>query len=269
MSGPIRAIMICDLNNPKSVQYTQIARQTFKATKKIEIELWQCVTPETRSKFNRLVWGGKDTRKKYAGQNRILPQAEKACLQSHLYWWFKQAHQDERFLIMEHDAYLRDATKFEALLEQIDEHMIWNCGIAAECYSINRSFARFCDYYYNVARTPISSGPLAEMFHLAQRFYKLMGQVGQPVGRTLWPAERKYTGRPNQLRSAKNPTDCLCRDNKFGLQTAPVTQCHNFDIGNTLEKTLPISQINNPDVEFLDNERFSQILESFHLEQNT
>ena len=258
------------MNNPKSMQYTEIARQTFKKTKKIEIELWQCFTPETRKASpHRLVWSGVDTRKKYLGQKRIIPQVEKACLESHMYWWFELAKAKEQVIIMEHDAYLRDASKFDALVEQIPDHMLWNCGIAAECYTLDVTFARYLSQIFLVNRTPVSSGPLAELFFYVNRFYQTMKGLGQVTPRTLWPTERRYTGKPNQIKSAVNPFDCLAKTSLAGLQSAPVTQCFNYDVGNTIQHTLPICRANNPDVEFLDNERFNQLLQDFKLEQNS
>lgn len=261
MSGPYRAVMICDLNNPKSVQYTKIARETFKKTKKIEIELWQCFVPETRRDSPyRYVWGGTDTRTKYAGQKRVIPQIEKACLESHMYWWMHMARNNEQIIIMEHDAYCRDISKFEALVDQIDDHVLWNCGIAAECYTMNSSFAKYLRKLYLEDRVSISSGPMAEMFYHINIYHDKMLALGQDIKPTLWPTERRYTKRTNQIRSARKPIDCLCKTNKFNVESAPVTQCFNISVGSTIEHPLPINLKHNPDVEFIDDERFSQLL---------
>lgn len=270
MSGPYRAVMICDLNNPKSVQYTQIARHSFRNTKKIEIELWQCFVPETRrTSPYRYVWAGTDSRSKYKNKKREIPQLEKACLESHMYWWMEIAKSNEPIIIMEHDAYCRNTSKFEALIEQIPEHMLWNCGIAAECYTMNDKLAKYLRYKYLVERNPVSSGPMAELFYHVNIFYDKMMGLGQDFPPTLWPTERRYTKKTNQLRSARNPFDCLCKTDMRHVQSAPVTQCFNYDVGNTIQHTLPISRRNNPDVEFLTNEQFGKLLQEFELEQNT
>lgn len=269
MSGPYRAVMICDFNNPVSMKYAEVARHSFSKCKKIEIELWQCFTPDTLVNLSetkmKLTWNEFDTRTKYKNVKRPIPDKEKACFASHAYWWHEIARTNERIIVLEHDAWLRNQSKFEAFLDQIPNHTLWNPGIAAECYTMSPALAKFLRKTY-MDGTVVGGGPMAELFYLNQRFYSLLMKMGQDIHYTLWPTT---FSKPLQVRSERNPTLCICKHDKRNLQSAAVTQMYNYDSGNTIEHNLPINRRNNPDVEFIDNELFDQLYESAKLEQNS
>jgi len=242
-----RAVMICDLTNSVSLQYSKIARETFQSTSKIDIELWQCFTPETRiNNPYKIKWADYDARSKYKGKHRIIPDQEKACFESHFYWWMHIAKTSEQVIIMEHDAYCRNVYKFESLVNQIPNHTLWNCGLAMECYTMLPSFARFIrTVCFNRA---VEGGPMAELWDHINCFYKTKRSKKQNIKPTLWP-----TKFYNKIRSESNPNDCICTRNNDSLQNAPVTQCYSNVLGNTIEHDTLYNPTNNPDIEFIDN----------------
>ena len=42
-----KAVMICDFNNPISMAYSEVAIKTWEPIEAVEVERWQCYTPET------------------------------------------------------------------------------------------------------------------------------------------------------------------------------------------------------------------------------
>ena len=46
--------MITDFNNPKSVAYKDVSMETWKKVSNVEVEPWQCYTPETMKESEEL-----------------------------------------------------------------------------------------------------------------------------------------------------------------------------------------------------------------------
>jgi len=239
--------MICDLSNPTSLQYSEISRKTFESTSKINIELWQCFTPETRiNSPYKIQWAEYDDRIKYKGKQRTIPDQEKACFESHFYWWMHIAETEEQVIIMEHDAFCKNVSKFESLVDQIPNHTLWNCGIGMECYTMLPSFAKFIRTVF--LNTTAAVGPMAELWDNINSFYDMKKHLNQDIKPTLWPTH----WRNNKIRSALNPMDCLSIENSNYIQNAPVTQCYNNTLGNTIKRNRPYNPVRNPDLEFID-----------------
>ena len=244
----MKAYMICDFNNPVSVQYTNIAMKSFEPVfDLIEIIKVQCFVPDTIDacpfdfRISRVSHA-----KKYKGQNREIPPGERACLTSHINQWFEQAASSERFIIMEHDAYLRDEGKFRALFAQIENFEMWNCGIAMECYSLSYRFARYCRLYWEDVDYEVTSGPMGELFYLYMKLHKTRYHLTTGILPILWP----NVYRRNQIVSThrENPMKAL-RSGRF--ESAPVTQCFDASIGSTIAHPIPTNKKNNPDIEHL------------------
>tara|TARA_R110000868_G_scaffold9000_3_gene45578 strand:- start:8991 stop:9737 length:747 start_codon:yes stop_codon:yes gene_type:complete len=244
----MKAYMICDLTNPVSVSYTEVAMKSFEPVSDlIEIIRLQCYKPDTLNQCTaKFSISDISSAKKYQGQNRLIPPAEKACLTSHVDLWFKQADTSERFIIMEHDAYLRDPSKFRSLFSKIDDFEIWNCGIAMECYSITRRFARYGILYWSDPDKQITSGPMGELFFIYTKLHRSRYHLTSGILPVLWPT----VYMKNQIVSTKggDPRTTI-RHGKF--ESAPVTQCYDGTIGSTIDRNQPINKRSNPDVEYL------------------
>lgn len=234
MSGPIRGVMIVDLNNPKSVRYSDIALKTFSKCKKIEIERRQCVTPDNRHNVPfRLSWQTYHTAKKWRGQQRMIPQTEKCCFTSHFREWYDIANSGESHIILEHDAYLRNQSKFEHLIETIQDCDLWNCGIAMECYTLSPEFANYvCEKFLNTSnRFPdvlgVSAGPMAELHYHMDKMHRTCRHRHKNI---MWPDMFSR----NRIATCYDPRECVSRNPK-GIQTAPVTQCFSPNAGQTVD----------------------------------
>lgn len=244
----MKAYMICDLNNPVSVQYTDVSIKSFEPVSDlIEIIKVQCFVPDTIDTCpHKFKISAISHARKYKGQNRTIPPGERACLTSHIHQWFEQAATPERFIIMEHDAYLKDESKFRSLFARVEEFEIWNCGIAMECYSMSHRFARYMRLYLEDDNYEATSGPMGEIFYLYMKLHKKRYHLTSGILPLLWP----NIYMRNQIVSShgQNPATAI-RTGMF--ESAPVTQCFDATIGSTIEHPLPINKKTNPDVKYL------------------
>ena len=212
----MRAVMICDFDNPISVAYSKIAKQTWRDVD-VDLELWQCYTPKTyhTNPFN-LTWS------KHSGveKNRVITLTEKCCFTSMFYWWHHIATTGEQVIILEHDAYVLDCHKLNMLIKQIPKHEFWCCGIAAECITISQRFAKFLMDKLLNGHTTIS-GPLGELSNYIVEYGKKYDNIGLT---TLCTDNRDRTIGTRKVYSYRDMD--LVRKGNSGLQRAPVTQCY-------------------------------------------
>jgi len=134
----MKAYMLCDFNNPVSMQYTEIALESWENTNIFDIELVQCYTPNTidelESNFNwkpllsTIQIGSESTSSERAGDI------------SHWEMIRKRAESNERFFVMEHDAYLLDEDRFKEMFDFTIEHDLdySNLGLFMSCYSFSK-----------------------------------------------------------------------------------------------------------------------------------
>ena len=101
--------MICDYKNPTSVAYSKIALKTWEDVKNVEVERFQCYTPDTldTAPFD-INWGKYSSAGKYKKDRHEITPTEKACLTSMFHWWKHIADTGEQVIILEHDAYVRN-----------------------------------------------------------------------------------------------------------------------------------------------------------------
>ena len=155
----MKAYMIADLNNPVSVQYTEIALESWKPVSELDIEVIQCYTPNTikeleplynwRPLLHHLQYGGESTPSERAGDIT--------------HWQFikKRAESRERFFVMEHDAYLLDADEFKKQLDFTVKHGLdyANLGLFMSCYSFSRRCALYMNDLLLNRAFPLNGGP--------------------------------------------------------------------------------------------------------------
>ena len=228
-----KAKMICDFNNPISLAYANVAKKTWDDVEDVEVELWQCYTPDTEYNAPFSVpWGEYSSASKYKKIKHKITPTERCCLTSMFHWWKHIADTGERVIILEHDAYVRDVKKTNMMVEQIDDHELWCIGIAAECITMSPRLARFAMDKWLDKMQIIDAGPLAELWTLIHDWGNMMRKRDKQVKQTTWPT----AGMRNLLGSGKVLTLDDGRKiltGKRGLQRAPVTQCY-FPGKNTI-----------------------------------
>ena len=262
------AYMICDMGNPLSVAYSKVSLGTWEDVKSVDIQRLQCFTPATYESapyFKDLTWTDTMRRPwKVNSKVRYFTPSEKACFMTMFNLWVKQSESSDRFLMLEHDAYVRDPGKLNALLERIHSYDVWLPGIALETVSMSQRFAMdFVDSLQSGRKLDL--GPMGLMQEFFEKYYK------KPNKRNLWPTSRPATDSSGNIDHSKprikNLSSTLEDGVITGLQKAPVTQCmylkghkevdqlnvkHTYDAGcSTIEHTTAVSVIDN--MEILDS----------------
>jgi hypothetical protein len=240
----MKAYMIVDFDNPVSMKYSEIARESWEIAHKrgllSGIELYQCVTEQTlkkhREKYNwqrslAQIDGGEKNSKQ-------MTLSEIAGMSSHWDLMRKQGEETERFFIMEHDAYLLDVDVFEECMEFMYEHDIAyaNLGLYMSCYSYNRHAAGWFYDELTRNRLPINTGP----YGVVERLYKNYA--------THYLSKRNYNDRQFQFmhpftnltkvgvgshaEEMKNAYNYPAPDPVFGFPT-PSTQVWSESLGVT------------------------------------
>lgn len=237
----IRAVMICDYRNPISVAYSKIALKTWEDVRNVEVERFQCYTPDTINDAPfKINWGRYSSAGKYKTTRHEITPTEKACLTSMFHWWKHIAETGERVIILEHDAYVTNPKKMTQLIEDMDEKDIWIPGMAMECCSMSVRFAQYCMKKWLTIGEMVDAGPMAELWtaleewdaHIRRYDSKVEKQILSELGlkkrmRVLWPTLH------NDLKLGMGNDLTRVLKGKVGLQNAPVTQCY-FPGHNTL-----------------------------------
>ena len=238
----IRAVMICDYRNPISVAYSKIALKTWKPVKNVEVERFQCYTPDTinEAPFD-INWGKYSSAGKYKKIRHEITPTEKACLTSMFHWWKHIADTDEQVIILEHDAYVTNPKKMMQLVDALHDKDIWIPGMAMECCTMSPRFAKYCMKKWLKIGEMIDAGPMAELWTALEEWDAYVRRHGNKVemeiltemnlkkrSRVLWPTLHST----NKLGMGNNLTAIL--KGKTGLQNSPITQCY-YPGHNTLE----------------------------------
>lgn len=141
------------------MQYTEIALKSWENTNIFDIELVQCYTPDTigelESKFN---W---QTLRQKMQEGKESTPSERAGDISHWEMMRKRAESDERFFVMEHDAYLLDEDQFKRQLEfTLQRGLDWaNLGLFMSCYSFSKEAATVMYNLMTRRAFPLNGGP--------------------------------------------------------------------------------------------------------------
>ena len=162
--------MIADLNNPKSVRYTEIALESWSKQNILDIEVIQCYTPETiehlepsynwMSLLQTMQIGHESSKSERAGDI------------SHYQLIQKRVDTPERFYVLEHDSYLLNADEFKRQYEFTMKHgLAWaNHGLFMSCYSLSREFATYANYLLLNRMFPLNGGPYGCMERLVKTY---------------------------------------------------------------------------------------------------
>ena len=166
----MKAYMISDLNNPVSVQYTEIALESWSKQDILDIEVIQCYTPDTISELEPLY----NWKPLLHGMQRgkMSSPSERAGDISHWQLIKKRAESRSRFYVMEHDSYLLDADEFKRQFDFTMEHGLSyaNHGLFMSCYSLSRVAAIYMhDLLVNRA-FPLNGGPYGCMERLVKTY---------------------------------------------------------------------------------------------------
>ena len=173
----MKAYMLVDFDNPVSVRYCEIAIDSFEPVIQrgiLDIIPTQCITPKTLPTVEKdYNWSNSLAMIDNMHGHRAKPmhETERAGMCSHWELMRRQRYED-RFFIMEHDAYLLDADDFEKAYEFMLEHDLAyaNLGLYMSCYSYNKGSASWMyDQLTRDNNVPVNCGP----YLMAEKLYKL------------------------------------------------------------------------------------------------
>jgi len=258
-----RAVMICDYSNPISMAYSKVAMETWEPIKNVQVERWQCYTPETiiGNPLN-IPWGSYSSASKYKDVRHKISTTEKACFTSMLHWWKHIAETGENIIILEHDSFVRNPDKLNAMIENWKDWDVWCPGIAAECIYMNQDFAKFLMREWYEFKNTVDAGPLAEIHTGIVRYWASKLNPRRPKANVLWPTLKMNNTLGEIVNSSTdmtNFTELLL--GKLGVQNAPITQCY-FPGKQTIEHHKERGKINYKDATYNQME----ILESLDYE---
>lgn len=206
----MKAYQIVNLNNPVSVKYHKHSLKSFEAVKDIlEIVPIQCYTPDTLP--TDYVYKEKNSRTLY----------EQACFASHFHL-VKRLSKGEKFIIMEHDAYLwpERINAFYELMNQKEMYSAFYLGISNEFYTLDKGIAAL--YVEKVVEGKLSGGPMTTAMQCINHYNK------RHPGLCLWPV----TGQKNLISSSTSASNSA---NGIGrIFDAPVTQHFMMEHGSTI-----------------------------------
>src|SRR6056300_797664 len=230
----MKAYMIMDFNNPVSVSYSKMSIESFKCVEDlIEIIPIQCTKPKDLVWIDEVDQWGVGPMIEIEGLkfsfwphqvirsgDRDWTKIEKAVVVSHLKLMLKE--EQERFIIMEHDAYLTDEEKFRSDFKRMTNYAIWMPGIAMECYSISNKFKDYMKWFIVEKNwNTFAGGPMGYIEKISREWKR------------LWPKD----GRKN-----------LLTDNS----SAPVTQIYSKSLGVTIDHLLPDKYAEQPNLFIID-----------------
>jgi len=211
--------MILDFMNPVSRKYADFSVKSFESVSDVlTIEPFQCCTPRNPLGIN-------------FNSEKKRSKTELAILETY-YLLFEQLSEGEKFIILEHDAYLRPDREdiFRKHLQEIDEYDVWNPGIAIECHTVKPHVAeQLCVTIYDDYNSS-HRGAMSLMVtpnNLTKVLYVKDGRTGESC---ISDTTRK---------AAKGDGESIL---------APITQCYDPNLGLTnvgrdvSEKYNPINQ---------------------------
>ena len=197
----MKSYMIANLNDPVSVQYTEIALESWKKQNILDIEVIQCYTPDTISEIEPLYNWQPLLQKMQIGETSS--SSERAGDISHWQLLKKRAESHERFYVMEHDSYLLDADEFKRQYDFTMEHGLSyaNHGLFMSCYSFSRPAAIFMNDLLLEHRFPLNGGP----YGCVERMVKTYLTHKRPDGdKYTWMCHHPNTKHVNVGRTAED-----------------------------------------------------------------
>jgi len=206
-----RVLQIRDLNNWKSIKYAEKSLETFAPVSDlIEIETYQCYVPDTLPSFK---WN----------ENKKRTLTEKSILYTY-YELMTRIADGEKFIIMEHDAYLNpdriDIFRKWFSDSNLDRFSIWNVGIAIEFHTLSKEIAQTFLKIMESDHTESAKGPMSIIAKSHNRIN---------AGKILFPV----AGGVNLMCVAENTRNA---DKGIGeIYNSPVTQMVDRKIGVTIE----------------------------------
>lgn len=215
--------MLVDFNNPLSMKYSDYSLKSFECVSDVfEIERVQCYTPTTKPDHD---WNLKKDHRRPAEQSLLLSIRE----------LLQQIVDGERFIIMEHDAYLIPEREdiFRVLLEQAYNMALWCVGIATECWTIESKLAENMIKVINNDHKHKYKGPLEIMCNLEANCFPdmidLLGSYdhGKKVA-FLTDEKANYMGIGDRAIPILN------RQKADYWLEAPVTQLMDIKCGSTV-----------------------------------
>jgi|SRR6056300_993687 hypothetical protein len=174
------AYQIVDFNNPVSVEYMKISQQSFIPAIQegyiSEIIPVQAITPANLDKYEHLYeWHpslmiGDGS----YNNNKDHSPSEKAGMCTHWELMKKQGQSDERFLVLEHDAYLipEHQEYFYYLLDYINENKVCyaNIGLFMACYTFDTHCAQWMYQLLHEQKFWINGGPYSVVERLFRNY---------------------------------------------------------------------------------------------------
>ena len=250
----MKAYMIADLNNPVSVEYTEIARESWTPILNdgifTEIEVVQCYTPETFTELEPLYNWRPLLHGAQMGQTSS--PSERAGDISHWQMIKRRAESNERFFVMEHDAFLLDADEFKRQIDFTLQHGLdyANLGLYMSCYSLSKQCAEYAHHLLVNRAFPLNGGPYGCMERLVKTFlsdigsskeYTFMTHYGNEecvgIGRTSKHLFNVYNGRTKSSPFRLSSTQVIKKSagitqNHTGhkLQDEPWRRSKNFHV---------------------------------------
>jgi len=166
----MKAYMLANLDDPISVQYTEIALESWAKQYILDIEVVQCYTPDTITDLEPLYNWKPLLHGMQRGENSS--PSERAGDISHWQLLHKRAEGDARFYVMEHDSYLLDADEFERQFDFTMEHNLAyaNHGLFMSCYSVSEDAAKYMTHLLLKRGFPLNGGPFGCMERLVKTY---------------------------------------------------------------------------------------------------
>ena len=247
----MKAYMIVDFDNPVSMRYSEVAIDSFQPAIQrgliSEIIPTQCIKRDSLStvkndynfRVSKATIDGSD------GNQKEMSGSEIAGMCSHWELMRRQRYED-RFFIMEHDAYLLDVDNFEISYNLMLEHDLCyaNLGLYMSCYSYNK---RTAQWLYNELihnQFPINSGPYITVERLLKTFitHYLKKRPEYKLNKysflqTFRNHEISTLGKsPQDLFDITNFTNVERNNDRFrDIYRTPSTQCWHPEWGVTQE----------------------------------
>jgi len=174
----MKAYQIVDLESPVSLEYSSISRESFLPAIEAgiieEIIPFQCVTPKTLSQYEHLYDWRPSLMKLDRQTKENHSDTEKAGMCSHWELMKRQGETEERFLILEHDAFLLpdQLENFKYLINFILEKNVCyaNIGLFMACYTFSTHCAGWMYQLLNEQKFWINGGPYGVVERLFRNY---------------------------------------------------------------------------------------------------
>ena len=215
----IKGYMIVDFNNDLAMRYAKASLKSWECVSDIfEVELMQCVTPETLLP---------ELAGKYEPSIKRSPQ-EIAAYHSH-YRLIKRMAEGEPLWVMEHDAYLINEEVFRMLMTKWQNFPVAQIGMANEMYTM---WPEIAEEYCKIIEAGAPKGPMGTFHSVAERWcQKNKGAGGRNI---YWPTNWKKDPRWVNVTGI-GYTVGEAYNNPAVMIHSPVTQVNDEKYGVTVQ----------------------------------